>query len=378
MINSIVKNADTAVMPEDSGQQQANNNFQHTEIKGRFNQYTSGYWALTLPALAARYVGRYATQLLGLGEKSPRLYSGLAGGWMLGITSLYASRTYRDMKRVFSETLAYEFDKKPEDVGIRDFFKSQNAIVHRTLWNFLKYNTRRYAVSSTFFASFLPWKRVPVIKDIVKTPLADSVDLGVGVTGGYLFLDVLNRKVTFFEALQNFIDTKINHTESIGQPVTDTDLLNLYAIHARDNDPKNPMSGRMDTLAWKEEQIIFGRMADLMNQTYGNAIKSEQANFTVPKLVYLLGNGLIKKENIEQSLMYIEIANRYGMDAVKQAAVAIKAGAKPADILDQFPVTLPTQAAAKEEDINMISDKHVLRLNEQKQKEMLQSESRVV
>jgi len=319
--------------------------FDHTEIKGRFNQYTSGYWALALPALAARYIGRYIGQLFEFDsiEKYPglkRFYPIAVGGWMAYITGLYASRTYADMKRVFSETLAYEFDKKPEDVGIRDFFNSKNAIVHTTLWNSLKYNSRRAAVASSFFAFLLPWK--------FRTTKADSVDLGVGVAGAYLVTDVLSRKVTFFEALQSFIDNKINHVESVGHVIADTDLMNLYAIHARDNPPDHLVSGKMDTVGWHNDKIIFSRMADLMNQTYGNTPNKEQAKFTVPMLIYLLGNNLITRENKAHSLAYIEIANRYGIPEVKKAADVIKNGVPLEQVIVRYAIQLPPISGAGE------------------------------
>ncbi len=321
--------------------------FNHTKVTGRFNQYTSGYWALALPALSARYVGRYA---LGLwngaketakeNEFTKKAYAGLVGSWMGFIMLLYAKRTWVDMKAMFSETLAYEFNKKPEEVGIRDFFKSDNAIVHRTLWNYIKRNAMRGGVSASFFARFVPWKRA-------QNPNADSVDLGVGAAGTYLVSDVIARKETFFERLQSFVDQKINHTDRIGEVITAADLVSLYSIHARDNDPKNVRTVRMDSPAWRNDQILFGRMAELMNQTYGNQSATETAKFTIPKLLYLLGHDLIQPQNMEQSLTYIEIANRYGMDAVKQVAKASKGGIELQSAAAQYPVTLtlPRQVA---------------------------------
>jgi len=321
---------------------QTDNSFDHTEIKGRFNQYTSGYWALALPALAARYVARYAGKIfkpeLQHWNISKNFYATAVGSWMLGITGIYTMSTYGDMKRVFSEPLAYEFDKKPEDINIRDFFKSKNAIVQTTLHNFLKRSFLRTAFASSFFSFLLPGQRF-------KNLDVDPVDLGTGLTGGYLVSDVLIRKMTFFEALQNFIDNKINHSESVGQIITDDDLMNLYAIHARDNPPDRLISGKMDTVGWRNDKIIFSRMADLMNQTYRNEPSKEQADFTVPKLIYLLGNNLLSRENKENSLTYIEIANRYGIPAVKEVVQSVQDGSTLAEAIQKYPVTLPEDRA---------------------------------
>jgi hypothetical protein len=369
-----------AVTPAQSPQD-APDKSMHTDIRGRFNQYTSGFWALALPAIAARYVGRYLLKIAQFDPKVPhevkpgnRLYAVIVGTGMAGMIGLYSARTWGDMKRVFSETLAYEFDKKPEEIGIHDFMASKNAIVQRTMKNFIKYNSRRTVVASTFFA-FLLGKLGGQFKRF-QAPEADSVDLGVGATGAYLFSDVLNRKVTFFEAMQNFIDRKINHQESVGEVITDNDLMNLYAVHARENATDHLVAQTMDTIGWRKDQVIFGRMAELMNQTYRNTPTKERADFTVPKLIYLLGEGLITRENIDHSLAYIELANRHGMTAVKQVVREVKEGKSFDEALSSFPISHPKPEAKKQEPAAPAGDTHVARLNELKKKEMIQSDLR--
>jgi len=338
-----LKASDTDNNIPDNGNGQST--FEHTEIKGRFNQYTSGYWALALPALAARYIGRFGLGLMQAAgkiddRKHAKGYALVVGGWMSFITGLYLTRTYADMKRVFSETLAYEFNKDPKDIGTGDFLNSKNVIVHTTFQNFLKRNLFRTALAGSFFGSLLPFKAVKNLK-------IDTVDLGTGLTGGYLVSDVLWRKMTFFESLQNFIDTKINHKETIGQVITDSDLMTLYAIHARDNPPDRLISKRMDTAGWNNDRVMFSRMADLMNQTYNNIEDKEHANFTVPKLIYLLGHNLISRENKERSLAYIEVANHYGIPALKEVLQSVKEGHGLAEALQKYPVTLPDDPMAK-------------------------------
>jgi hypothetical protein len=93
----------------------------------------------------------------------------------------------------------------------------------------------------------------------------------------------------------------------------------------------------MDTSAWKNDQVLFSRMAQLMNETYHNTPTQEHADFTIPKLLYLLGHGVVKAPNLDENLAYIEIANKYGIPAVKQVAGDIKNGKKLEEATRNFP-----------------------------------------
>src|ERR1700676_3397787 len=80
------------------------NDFKHTEINGRFNKYTSGYWALALPALSVRYafeaISNMGSRLakshnaFRFTEKIEKGYAVGVGAFMMGVTTLYAYRTY--------------------------------------------------------------------------------------------------------------------------------------------------------------------------------------------------------------------------------------------------------------------------------------------
>jgi len=309
-----------------------------TQITGRFGQYQSGFWQLALPALSARYIGRTISQFFNWHD-SPnpflkRLYAIGTGLVMVGFTTFYAKRTLDDMKRIFSQAVGCELGKDPQEVGLRDLWKSENVIVHRTMRNFFKYNARRYATNATFFNSLIPAVGRK-IDEKGKFDIYSSVDAGIGITGTYLISDVINRKETFFERLQNFIDIKINHAGRAGELITANDLIALYDMQAKENNPAHSISSLMATEQWSSVQAFFARMADLMNQTYHNTPAESQANFTIPTLIYLLGNGLLDPQKTEQSLALVEVANRYGMDAVKQMAVALQSGAKLEDILPQ-------------------------------------------
>lgn len=314
-------------------------NLEHTKVKGRFNQFTSGYWALTLPLLSVRYAFKF---LSGVFERPletlqkrmehhlPRQIANFkhdlwplgVGLGMVGVTSYYTISTYGDMKRQFAEPLGWEFDKSPENIGLGDMMKSKNALVRDAMQHFEKRTGLRFLVHTPFFLHLIP-SPFAAGQDLVKADVA--VDGGVGANALYLASDALTRKRTFFEEGQNVIDNKINHRDRIGETVTALDIMNLYDRQWRFNHQTLPLP-KMDTPEWQDDLRLFARMADLMNQTYGNTPNQEQANFTMPKLIYLLGMGLVKSKDVEKNLAYVEVANRYGIPEAKKLAQAVNGG----------------------------------------------------
>ena len=80
-----------------------------------------------------------------------------------------------------------------------------------------------------------------------------------------------------------------------------------------------------------------------MNDSYGYKADIRDpnpmaSNFQMPKFLYLLGHGMFDPFRAEESIMYMEIANKYGMSAVKQAHEAVKKGMSIATIEDKFPI----------------------------------------
>lgn len=305
------------------------NEYQHTKVSGAINQHTPSYWRLALPALGVRYIGRYAQELIPK-LKNTRFFDAIAGGWMLVVTGFFANRTAQDMKSIFAETVAYELDKKPADVTFNDIMQSENKAIATARHNFIKYTGARLGVNSLFFASFLPgpFKNTP------------SVDLGMGANSAYLVAEVLGRGRTFFEQLQSFTDSKLNQKKALGDDIAPHELLQLFERNAEDNDPQNMFKGRVDTIAWKQGQVIFERMAELMNNTYQHKHENGAANFTLPKFLYLLGHNLIQPLHVEQTMAYVEVANRYGMSALKNVVKEVKNGTLLADALQTYPVKL--------------------------------------
>jgi hypothetical protein len=315
-------------------------------ISGHFNKAPSSYWSLALPALSVRYVAEVVTNYL-TGPRSPfkndklkkgpiaQVHAIGAGSFMMGVSGYYLIQTYRDMRNLFAEPLSWELNKKPENINIFDIMKSKNSLVEAARKNFFKYNARRIGVNTIFFSSLLPGK-LPF-----KPDAEDAVKLGTGANGLYLMNDVLHRKETFFEALQTVVATKINHAERVGELITANDLMNLYDRHGRDMNKAYSLP-QMNTPEWQNDLLLFGRIADLMNQTYGNKPNTEKADFTIPKLIYLLGNGLVKSESLEKNLAYVELANRsQNMDKVNAMAAAFKDCKSIDEVLQQFSLTLP-------------------------------------
>ncbi|MDX1975276.1 MAG: hypothetical protein SFT92_06330 [Rickettsiales bacterium] len=310
-----------------------NNSYQHTKVSGSINQHTPSYWRLALPALGVRYVGRYFQRLSGL--KDNRIFDVTAGLWMLAVTGFFAQRTAKDMKSLLSEVVAYEFDKKPEEVGLSDFMHSTNNVVCRTRHNFIYYNSLRTLVNGTFFASLLPGR--------FRT--TEAVDLGVGLNGAYLVTEILGRDRTFFDRIQSFVDSKLNQDHALGDTVNAHDLIGLYERNALDNNPSIAFKGQINSQVWKQSQVIFERMAHLMSCTYQyRHDKEDNMDFTLPKFLYLIGNNLIQPTQVEQSLAYIEVANQYGIPALKKVVHDVQAGKPLAEALKPYPVTLPVMA----------------------------------
>jgi hypothetical protein len=333
MSDSIVKQEKTS---QDSTALQ---DYMHTDVTGALNQHTPSYWRLALPALGTRYIARYFTQFAKEPRVKEKAFDIAAGAWMLGITAFFAKRTYEDMKSLFSEVVAFEFDKKPEQVTVRDLLKSDNKMVQTACKNFGTYNAIRVLVNSTFFTSFLPGKSA-MMQEIQSKP---AVDLGVGANGAYLTAEILGRGRTAFEQVQSFVDLKLSSKNALGEPINAADLMQLFQRNAYDNDNNHVMDVRTTPEVVNQSQVLFNRMAELMNDTYLIRPIGKKDNFTLPKFLYLIGNNLINPNNVEQSLLYVEIANKSGIRALKDAVKEVRDGAKIEDLAVKYNVVLHEQ-----------------------------------
>jgi len=318
------------------------------QIRGLFNQQSNtGYWPWAMAALGAHYIFEAVFNLFKLpaGQHSEgliakrmttlkALYAATFGLFMVGVTDFYRRRTGQDMRNLFAEPVGWELGKRPEDVTVDDIKKSTNSFVKDARDNSIRYNTRRFAINSTFFSFLLPFGKT------FKEHWTPEIALGVGMGGNALYLmhDVLNRKVTPFERLQGFSNSKLNHNDRIGEHVTALDLMNIYDLHSRNNDTSY-VTPAMNSAQWQSNEALFERMADLMNQTYHNVPVREQANFTVSKFIYMLGKGLVKPgESPEKNLAFVEVANRCDVKTVEQVAQAMSNGASLETALAPYPI----------------------------------------
>jgi hypothetical protein len=168
----------------------------------------------------------------------------------------------------------------------------------------------------------------------------------MGTKGLFLTVDTLSRKqTTIFQDITEISDKKINPITGLGSEVSAHDLIDLYQKFAMENHPdgafRNPSAMTPeDRIAWRQGKFLFDRMAMLMNNTYKYAIPQEagfgpydrEEAFGMPEYLYLLGNDLIDLRNPKLTSTYIEVANKYGIKAVK----TIKEGISKGALLDYY------------------------------------------
>ena len=313
-------------------------------ISGRFDQYRSSYWSGAIAALGLRYASRpflkQQWDKKDISHFETHQYSGIAGAIMYAVAGFYAYSTWKDMKQVMSEAVAWEKDKHPNDVTFRDFWNSDNTVVKQTISNYATYNLRRFAVNTAFFLPFLA-KPLANKFPIFKNPEL-GVDLGVAANAAYLFSDILTRKVTPFEELQTLIDLKVNHTDHVGDKVLASELMDVYERHAQysPSDKTHSFLQQRGTPQWDESMKLFERMAELINQTYGNEPMHEKANFGFSKYIYLMGNGMIDPNHTDRALTCVEIANLTGPKSAEAAMAEMRSGVTVEAIREQH--QLPT------------------------------------
>lgn len=282
------------------------------------------------------------------GNAISRLYDyGLGSGSLL-MTGYYANRVASDIKKVFAETVAYELDKDPKDTTYKDIWNSQNLLVKEVRGNFIHKNIGRVGTDLIFFAGALG--HIPGMGFLKKYSFSD---LGVGAKGLQLMGEVLNKNTTVFEDLIQLIDNKMNPLKGLGAPITVGDTFDLYQKYTQAHDPKatfrDALSGQNhDGRDWSKAQAIFKRVTELMNLTYKykhvgrqpSETEQAQADFALPKFLYLLGNGMIDTYKPEETLAYVEVANAYGIPAVRQLQRALERDIPVEQALTSYPEEL--------------------------------------
>ena len=249
---------------------------------------------------------------------------------------------------MFAEAVAYENGKPAADVGFGDLRKSDNVLVTESLKNLALKSVARYVGDSLFFTRFIA-KLFPKMNALNSFGFGD---IAVGLKGGQLIYDITNKKTTFFEDLLQLIDKKLNPIRGIGDPLSVSEVIDLYQKYAITHQPKlmftdATIQQNKDGIDWEKSNKIFSHITDLMNATYKYKhtdvtpdAETPPADFALPKFLYLLGHNMINPYKPEETLAYVDIANRYGIEAVKQVHTAIGHGARLEDMLRKYPVDL--------------------------------------
>jgi hypothetical protein len=289
-------------------------------------------------------------------------YGKVGYGLALGIgssilTASYANMVYNDLKNVFGEAVAYELDKDPHSISFADIQSSKNVIVKQSVDNFWSRTATRALSDIPFFASW-------------KFPNLEIADFMIGVKAALLFGESWRRKTTMFEDIVALVNSKINTRNGLGQPISEGEIFDLFQHYGESiHSPKvfNTIIERNsnDSLVWAKGHKVFSRITELMNQTYAykhNSLTDSngnlviQADFALPKFIYLLGHNLIDPSDPEHTLAYVETANSYGMQAVKDVQSMFAHGASVQDVISKYPANRYRGNVNVEDDKNSLTD----------------------
>ncbi len=290
-----------------------------------------------------------------LENKSALAYNLTMGIGSLALTASYSWTVYKDAKNIFREAVAEENGKPAEKITFKDLQQSNNRIVQKTMENFWHRLFKRALTDVLFFP----------VAALRSTGLGD---LMVGLKALQAFGETWKRKTTMFEDLITFINNKINPRNGLGQPISVGEIFDLYQHYAEAYQPDRMFNnvverGTGEGSRWAESQPIFQRITELMNQTYaykhravidpttGHAV--HQAEFALPKFIYLLGHDLIDIRDPRRTLATIEIANRYGIQVVKTMQTMLQQGRSLEDVVARYPIpTIATEVKAADDEKN--------------------------
>jgi hypothetical protein len=314
------------------------------EAKGFFSSIANGFEKVRASVLnASGFGGRWLQRKyfpdMPHQELEAAAYSGLVGVGSTALTLRYSAMVRNDIINLFSESVGYEFGKDPSKVTFDDITKSRNALVKVTVKNYHDKMNGRLITDGLFFGA-IPFRSMP------------GNDILLGLKGLQIFSETWQRKSTVFEDLITFVNNKINPRNGLGQPVSIGEVFDLYQRYAEQFAPHRMFSnvvenGTGEGATWATNQPVFKRISELMNLTYaykhpslldqqGHAI--QQADFPLPKFIYMLGHDLIDTHNPVQTLAYIEVANKHGMEAVKDMQAQLAQGIPLDRMLQKYPI----------------------------------------
>jgi hypothetical protein len=327
---------------------------------------TSEFTRNFLLALPARYILRGLSKLaFGSSTRGAHVYNASMGVGSLALTLSYNKMVRRDMFNLFSEAVAYESGKNPEDISYSDLQHSENRIVARTVEISRHKTFRRLATDALFFITPLLRLAPPLRSALSKEgPIEALGDAALGIKGLQLFGETWKREPTLFEHVAALVNSKINPKNGLGQPLSIGEVFDLYQHYHFEFTPQKAFHNVLDNNSqeaqiWAGGKVVFDRITELLNLTYSykhatsvdaaTGTPQRDADFALPKFLYLLGHDLIDPTRPEQTMLYIEAANRYGMSAVKQIESGLRAGASLEQMKAQFPVTIDMAYKAKTE-----------------------------
>ena len=283
------------------------------------------------------------------GRLDDMFYSIFLFGGSTALTLTYSRNVRRDIQNLFSEAVAMEKDIPPEKVTFGDIAHSDNQIIRHTVENY-RHKRQGRLLSDVSFLGAAYMKSMHI------------TDVLLGWKGFQMFRDTQRRNPTMFEDLITFVNNKINPINGLGQPISVGEVFDLYQHYAQTYAPDRAFVGviehaKSEGARWAENQVIFQRMTELLNKTYAykhasildpaTGLTVLQADFALPKFIYLLGHDLIDVHQPQKTLATLEIANRYGISAVKEMQAMLKAGQPLAAALARYSVTLPAQEMGK-------------------------------
>jgi hypothetical protein len=278
---------------------------------------------------------------------------GVASG-ILTLTHSYG--TAQNIKKLYAETVALELDKKPQDVDYSDILKSKNQIVQDSLHNTVVQNAARLASDTVFFG-----RSLSALEEVAPVfGRARSVNfayIGLALKGALLTKDITQKQSTVFETLTGLIDKKINSVHGIADAINTGDVVDIYQKYATITNPDNTfldvtVRQRSDIdMDWPKSERMFSRIADLMNQTYKykkSSLTDEErirqsnnptVDFSLPKFVHLLGQGLIDPTKPEQTMTLVEIAAHRDMKSLNEAVMMFEQlRASPEEVAERYGV----------------------------------------
>lgn len=266
-----------------------------------------------------------------------------AGSWYY--TRKVQSGVHNDIMSIYSEAVSFENGKPARDIKDNDIAGSSNEIIRSTVKNYRNKRALRYGIST-----------MPFLKNVPSLRALQWGEATVAAWGIMWARDILVREPTMLENFRSFINDKLNPLYGIGDPIKSSEIIDLYQQYAYRFHPEISfrsisVNDEDANLMWAQSEKLFGRVAELMNESYNFKHTTEldpethapkvKANFTLPKLIYLMGHGLLNARRPEWSMVFLELANQsVDMHEVKEAAKAMQQNVGLSEIVEKYGIDL--------------------------------------